>query len=76
MTDKNRVLFPGALNSEFTSTLEFIQPSETKGAISTYRCLNQYGEIIDQSVGADTTDEEALQLYKNMVKREPASVTS
>ncbi|KAH6633624.1 thiamine diphosphate-binding protein [Boeremia exigua] len=63
-----KVLFPGALNSEFTNTLEFLQPSKSKDAISTYRCLNQYGEIIDKSVGADTTDEEALELYKNMVK--------
>ncbi|KAJ4338991.1 hypothetical protein N0V95_007911 [Ascochyta clinopodiicola] len=63
-----KVLFPGALNSEFTNTLEFLRPSKSKDAISTYRCLNQYGEIIDQSVGADTTDEEALELYKNMVK--------
>lgn len=65
----SRVLFPGALNSEFTSTLEFHQPSKVKGAISTYRCLNQYGEVVDKEVGADTTDEEALELYKNMVKR-------
>ncbi|KAF3006819.1 hypothetical protein E8E13_010528 [Curvularia kusanoi] len=63
-----RILFPGALNSEFTSTLKFLRPSKSKDAIATYRCLNQYGEIIDKSVGADTTDEEALELYKNMVK--------
>jgi 2-oxoisovalerate dehydrogenase E1 component alpha subunit len=68
---RRRVLFPGALNSEFTNTLEFLQPSKSKGAISTYRCLNQYGEIMDKTVGADTTDEEALELYKNMVKRRP-----
>ena len=64
-----RVLFPGALNSEFTNTLSFLRPSKSKDAIPTYRCLNQYGEIIDKSVGADTTDEEALELYKNMVTR-------
>ncbi|KAG9205138.1 hypothetical protein G6514_009602 [Epicoccum nigrum] len=63
-----RVLFPGALNSEFTSKLEFLQPSKSKDAISTYRCLNQYGEVIDKKMGADTTDGEALELYKNMVK--------
>ncbi|KAF1929965.1 2-oxoisovalerate dehydrogenase subunit alpha mitochondrial precursor [Didymella exigua CBS 183.55] len=62
-----KVLFPGALNSEFTNTLSFLRPSKSKDAIPTYRCLNQYGDIIDESVGADTTDEEALQLYKNMV---------
>jgi hypothetical protein len=65
----DRVLFPGALNSEFTNTLEFLRPSKTKGAIPTYRVLNQYGEIIDTATGADTEDAEALELYKNMVKR-------
>ncbi|KAF3044219.1 hypothetical protein E8E11_001465 [Didymella keratinophila] len=62
-----KVLFPGALNSEFTTTLSFLRPAKSKDAIPTYRCLNQYGEIIDKSVGADTTDEEALELYKSMV---------
>ncbi len=66
--NEGRVLFPGALNSEFTSTLDFIQPSKTP-AISTYRVMNQYGEIIDQDVGPETTEEEALELYSNMVKR-------
>lgn len=64
-----RVLFPGALNSEFTDRLDFIQPAELK-AIPTYRVMNQYGEILDKEIGVDTTDEEALQIYKNMVKRQ------
>ncbi len=64
-----RVLFPGALNSEFTNTMEFIQPAQTQ-AMSTYRVMNQYGEIIDQKIGVETSDEEALSLYKNMVKRQ------
>ncbi|EUC43246.1 hypothetical protein COCMIDRAFT_38780 [Bipolaris oryzae ATCC 44560] len=62
-----RVLFPGALNSEFTNTMEFMHPSKTK-AISTYRVMDQYGEIINKEVGVETSDEEALSLYKNMVK--------
>ncbi|KAF2130197.1 thiamine diphosphate-binding protein [Dothidotthia symphoricarpi CBS 119687] len=62
-----KVLFPGALNSEFTDTLDFLQPATNK-AISTYRVMNQYGEILDKEIGVDTTDEEALALYKNMVK--------
>ncbi|KAF1956902.1 2-oxoisovalerate dehydrogenase subunit alpha mitochondrial precursor [Byssothecium circinans] len=61
-----KVLFPGALNSEFTNTLEFLRPS-TKKAISTYRVVDQYGEVIDKEVGVDTEDGEALELYKNMV---------
>jgi len=61
-------LFPGALNSKFTNTLEFLDPS-TKEAIPTFRILNQYGEVVNEEYGVDTTDEEALQLYKNMVTR-------
>ena len=61
------MLFPGALNSEFTSTLDFLQPAKAE-AISTYRVMNQYGEIIDKDIGVETTDEEALELYENMVK--------
>jgi 2-oxoisovalerate dehydrogenase E1 component alpha subunit len=69
-TDSNdRVLFPGALNSEFTDKLDFIQPSQ-QTAIPTYRCMNQYGEIIDKDIGVETEDEEAIQIYKNMVKRQ------
>ncbi|KAH5524971.1 2-oxoisovalerate dehydrogenase subunit alpha [Parastagonospora nodorum] len=62
-----KVLFPGALNSEFTDKLDFIQPSQLD-AIPTYRVMNQYGEIIDKEIGVETEDEEALQIYKNMVK--------
>ena len=62
-----RVLFPGALNSDFTKTMEFMIPAQAQ-AIPTYRVMNQYGEIIDKEVGAETSDEEALSLYKNMVK--------
>ncbi|KAF2689973.1 thiamine diphosphate-binding protein [Lentithecium fluviatile CBS 122367] len=62
-----KVLFPGALNSEFTNTLEFLRPS-TNQAIPTYRVLNQYGQVINQEIGVETGDEEALELYKNMVR--------
>lgn len=62
-----RVLFPGALNSEFTDTMAFMKPSEAQ-AIPTYRVMNQYGDIIDKEIGVETSDEEALELYKNMVK--------
>jgi 2-oxoisovalerate dehydrogenase E1 component alpha subunit len=49
--------------------MEFMQPAQTQ-AISTYRVMNQYGEIIDKEIGVETTDEEALVIYKNMVKRQ------
>jgi 2-oxoisovalerate dehydrogenase E1 component alpha subunit len=59
-------LFPGALNSEFTNTMEFIRPQSHK-AIPTYRVMDQYGEVIEREVGVDTEDGEALALYRNMV---------
>lgn len=61
-----RVLFPGALNSEFTNTLSFLKPSDKK-AIPTYRVLDQYGEVVDKEIGVETEDGEALNLYQNMV---------
>lgn len=63
----HRVLFPGALNSEFTDSLEFLRPSTNK-AISTFRVLDQYGHVLDKDIGVDTTDEEAVELYKHMVR--------
>ena len=64
--EKTRVLFPGALNSEFTNTMDFLRPSTSK-AISTYRVMDQYGQVLDKEVGVDIEDEKALELYKNMV---------
>ncbi|KAF2468504.1 thiamine diphosphate-binding protein [Lindgomyces ingoldianus] len=61
-----RVLFPGALNSQFTNTLAFLRPA-AKEAIPTYRVLDQYGQVLDKETGVDTEDEEALKLYRNMV---------
>jgi 2-oxoisovalerate dehydrogenase E1 component alpha subunit len=60
------VLFPGALNSKFTDSLNFLRPSENE-AIPTYRVLNQYGEVLNKDEGVDTSDEEVLKLYRNMV---------
>jgi 2-oxoisovalerate dehydrogenase E1 component alpha subunit len=57
------------LNSDFTDKLDFIQPSQ-QDAIPTYRVMNQYGEIMDKEIGVETEDDEALQIYKNMVKRQ------
>ncbi|KAL6702924.1 hypothetical protein ACN47E_000825 [Coniothyrium glycines] len=62
-----KVLFPGALNSEFTSSLAFMRPSQA-AAIPTYRVMNQYGDIIDKDTSVDTTDDEALTIYCNMIK--------
>jgi 2-oxoisovalerate dehydrogenase E1 component alpha subunit len=69
-----RVLFPGALNSVFTDKLDFMHPSKQE-AIPTYRVMNQYGEILDKESGVDTEDGEAIQVYKNMVKRQSSCRT-
>ncbi|PVI05051.1 2-oxoisovalerate dehydrogenase subunit alpha mitochondrial precursor [Periconia macrospinosa] len=61
-----KALFPGALNSEFTNTLEFLRPSNKK-SIPTYRVVDQYGGVINKEMGVETEDEEALVLYRNMV---------
>ncbi|QIX01422.1 hypothetical protein AMS68_006939 [Peltaster fructicola] len=63
----DRVHFPGALNSKFTTKLAFDRPHE-KSAMPTYRFLDQDGNVVDQSATAlDITDEEAVKLYSDMV---------
>ncbi|KAF1811863.1 putative 2-oxoisovalerate dehydrogenase alpha subunit [Eremomyces bilateralis CBS 781.70] len=46
--------------------MEFEKPS-AKGAMPTYRVMDQNGEIVDKSRVPDLTDEEAIRLYKDMV---------
>ncbi|KAF2749833.1 thiamine diphosphate-binding protein [Sporormia fimetaria CBS 119925] len=46
--------------------MEFIRPSE-HNAIPTYRVMDQYGQVINKELDVETSDEEALTLYKNMV---------
>lgn len=38
--------------------------------------MNQYGDILDKEIGVETEDEEALQIYKNMVKRQSRHTTN
>ena len=42
------VHFPGAVRSEFTSTLTFTSPDATP-AMSTYRILNADGQVVDMA---------------------------
>ncbi|KAI9682416.1 MAG: hypothetical protein M1817_000470 [Caeruleum heppii] len=61
------VHFPGAVDSRFTSQLSFERPS-THPAIPTYRIMDSDGVIVDQSrAPTDVSDEEALQLYRDML---------
>ena len=64
---KNSVHFPGAVNSKFTTTLSFEQPS-THPAIPTYRVMDSDGIIVDKDRElSDVTDEEVLTWYRNML---------
>ena len=62
-----RVHFPGAVNSIFTTTLDFSRTTEAD-AMPTYRILDQEGKMLDRSRAApDISREEMLKLYKDMV---------
>ena len=67
-TDLDRsVLFPGAVNSKFTTTLKFAAPSED-GAMPTYRILDQDGVIVDKARDPPAvSDEELLKMYHDML---------
>lgn len=61
------VLFPGAVNSKFTTTLDFERPTQKK-AMPTYRILDQDGAIVDKDRDPpDISDAELLKMYKDMV---------
>ncbi|EME50117.1 hypothetical protein DOTSEDRAFT_68850 [Dothistroma septosporum NZE10] len=63
----DRVQFPGAVNSRFSTTLRFERATE-EDAMPTYRILDQEGQVVDKEAAApDISDEEALKLYKDMV---------
>ncbi|KUJ12251.1 dehydrogenase E1 component [Mollisia scopiformis] len=59
------VRFPGAVDSKFTSALQFEHPS-TYPAIPTYRAMSPDGDIIDPSF-TPAPDSLALQMYENML---------
>ena len=64
--DSMHVSFPGAVKSEFTSTLKFEIPS-SYAAMPTYRTVDQHGAVVDQSFEPDLSDDEVVGLYKNML---------
>ncbi|EON68116.1 2-oxoisovalerate dehydrogenase E1 component, alpha subunit [Coniosporium apollinis CBS 100218] len=63
----DHVHFPGAVNSKFTTTLDYERPSE-KPAMPTYRYMDQDGAIVDKNrEPIDISDEEAIKMYKDML---------
>ncbi|EGS19863.1 alpha subunit-like protein [Thermochaetoides thermophila DSM 1495] len=64
--DAKHVMFPGAVKSEFSSTMRFEHPS-TYPALPTYRVVDQHGVVVDQSFTPDLSDEEVIKLYRDML---------
>ncbi|KAF2098323.1 dehydrogenase E1 component [Rhizodiscina lignyota] len=63
----DRVHFPGAVDSKFTSTLDFVR-AEEKNAMPTYRIMDQDGVIVDKNRGPpDVSDEQMIKWYKDML---------
>lgn len=64
--DSTHVSFPGALKSAFTSTLKFEAP-QSYDAMTTYRVVDQHGEIVDNSFRPDIPDKDVVELYTDML---------
>lgn len=63
----DRVCFPGAVNSKFTTDLQFVKASD-KEAMPTYRILDQDGAIADKSKDPpEIEDAVVLKAYKDML---------
>ena len=63
----DHVLFPGAVNSKFTTTMEFQNPAETH-AMSTYRIMDADGIVVDTTRDPqNASDDEIVKWYKNML---------
>lgn len=66
----DRVRFPGAVNSKFTTEMSFINPAETS-SIPTYRVMNSDGVMLEKDrKSLDVSNEEILTWYKNMLTGE------
>lgn len=61
------VNFPGAVNSKFTSTLQFHNPAEHT-AMPTYRVMDSSGTLVNPSASTPLiTETECTKLYKDML---------
>jgi len=64
--DSQYVSFPGAVKSAFCHTMKFESPSNYP-ALPTYRVVDQHGVVVDPDFKLDLSDEEVIQLYRNML---------
>ncbi|USW48142.1 Putative dehydrogenase, E1 component, thiamine diphosphate-binding protein [Septoria linicola] len=62
----DRVHFPGAVNSRFTTALNFARATEDD-AMPTFRILDQEGRVLDKSLEPEISDTEVIRLYVDMV---------
>ncbi|PLN77270.1 branched chain alpha-keto acid dehydrogenase complex, alpha subunit [Aspergillus taichungensis] len=63
----DRVQFPGAVNSKFTTEMSFINPTDLP-SIPTFRVMNSDGELLDPNrKPLGVSNEEILTWYKNML---------
>lgn len=61
-----RIHFPGAVDSVFTTKLEFDHPAE-KPALPTYRIIDSDGKVIEPKTKPDVSQKEVLKWYDDML---------
>ncbi|KAJ2368247.1 hypothetical protein H4S01_001693 [Coemansia sp. RSA 2610] len=61
---RKKVMFPGALNSEYTHELKFASNVQS---IPTYQVMDTDGRVLDTANEPQVTKEEARGIYKNML---------
>ncbi|KAJ1664358.1 hypothetical protein IW140_004135 [Coemansia sp. RSA 1813] len=61
---RKKVMFPGALNSEYTHELQFVSSVES---IQTYQVMDTDGSVLDPAHEPHVSKEEAKTMYKNML---------
>ncbi|KAJ2575207.1 hypothetical protein GGH19_003185 [Coemansia sp. RSA 1807] len=61
---RKKVMFPGALNSDYSHTLEFVSNVQS---IPTYQVMDTDGKVLDSAHDPCVTKDEARTIYKNML---------
>ncbi|KAJ2628463.1 hypothetical protein H4R22_003872 [Coemansia sp. RSA 1290] len=61
---RKKVMFPGALNSEYTHNLQFVSNVQS---IPTYQVMDTDGKVLDTAHEPQVSKEDARKLYKNML---------
>ncbi|KAJ2082747.1 hypothetical protein H4R24_001343 [Coemansia sp. RSA 988] len=62
--ERKKVMFPGALNSEYTHNLKFVSNVQS---IPTYQVMDTDGKVLDAANEPQMTREEAREIYQNML---------